>query len=124
MGPSGLEPLTSSLSGTRSNQLSYEPDSHPSVKQQRPKIASLIVGSSPLSLQPKQDSHFRSSGRGDKKTTDYCRRFQVPPNSPSISSHADEYIALPEFTFSKRPPFRRRIVNHNSTGPISCSTVM
>ena len=27
MGPSGLEPLTSSLSGTRSNQLSYEPDS-------------------------------------------------------------------------------------------------
>ncbi len=26
MGPSGLEPLASSLSGTRSNQLSYEPD--------------------------------------------------------------------------------------------------
>lgn len=25
LGPSGVEPLTSSLSGTRSNQLSYEP---------------------------------------------------------------------------------------------------
>lgn len=26
MGPSGLEPLASSLSGTRSNQLSYAPE--------------------------------------------------------------------------------------------------
>ena len=62
VGPGGFEPPTSSLSGMRSNQLSYEPIGQPSARRrsERPKHGRIFGSLDPLlAFRPVKDGHAR-----------------------------------------------------------------
>lgn len=75
LGPSGVEPLTSSLSGTRSNQLSYEP-----------------FGCVPSASPRGRTQRFAPP---DKKTTGSCR-WSVNRQAHSRQSSRDQLSSIAE----------------------------
>ena len=97
MGPSGLEPLASSLSGTRSNQLSYEPYSALSFSISQPRPIPRVH----FSLAEPGRFSQRPAKFGVKKTTgDFRWLFKI--KGPSVLRHAERFALISQVCRTNR----------------------
>lgn len=100
MGPPGLEPGTSSLSATRSSQLSYEPQSPPTIKTKQ-------KTTSPKVNEAAHDTPQRPTVNVSKTTSNHSDQSAPTPNQSS-----------PSQTISTPPPHKQQPnVRYHSSSP-------